>query len=129
MTCHFSASHHLDFNLLNTLCIKVGYVVFLCSKSLRLLCLFSVSLLCVMYLSVIFIYLCSNRSVLMYMYLNKQLSLITSLQVTFKCIYEKHRIGLWLERAPCEHEVVGSILGRNRPKSLKLVVVAFPLGP
>ena len=25
-------------------------------------------------------------------------------------------------------EVVGSIPGRNRPKSLKLVVVAFPLG-
>ena len=33
----------------------------------------------------------------------------------------------WLERQPREREVVGSIPGRDRPKSLKLVVVAFPL--
>ena len=34
----------------------------------------------------------------------------------------------WLERPPREWEVVGSIPDRGRPKSLKLVVVAFPLG-
>ena len=33
-----------------------------------------------------------------------------------------------LERPPREREVVGLIFGRNRPKSSKLVVVAFPLG-
>ena len=27
-----------------------------------------------------------------------------------------------------EREVVGSVLGRDRPKSLKLVIVTFPLG-
>ena len=32
------------------------------------------------------------------------------------------------ELPPCEREVVGSIPSRDRPKSLKLVVVAFPLG-
>ena len=37
-------------------------------------------------------------------------------------------VALWLERPPREREVVGSIPGRDRPKSLKLVVVAFPLG-
>ena len=35
---------------------------------------------------------------------------------------------LWLERPPHEREVTGSIPGRDRPKSLKLVVVAFPFG-
>ena len=34
----------------------------------------------------------------------------------------------WLERPPHEREFVGSIPGRDTPKSLKLVVVAFPLG-
>ena len=34
----------------------------------------------------------------------------------------------WLERSPREREVLDSIPGRDRPKSLKLVVVAFPLG-
>ena len=34
----------------------------------------------------------------------------------------------WLERPPPEQEVMGSIPGRNRPKSLKMVVVDFPLG-
>ena len=32
----------------------------------------------------------------------------------------------WLERPPREREVMGSIPVRDRPKSLKLVVVAFP---
>ena len=32
-----------------------------------------------------------------------------------------------LERPPCEREVVGSISVRDRPKSFKLVVVAFSL--
>ena len=35
-------------------------------------------------------------------------------------------VALWLERPPLEREVVGSISGRDRPKSLKLVVVVFP---
>ena len=35
---------------------------------------------------------------------------------------------LWLERPPREQEVVASIPGRDRPKSLKVVIVAFPLG-
>ena len=34
----------------------------------------------------------------------------------------------WLERPPREWEVVDSIPGRDSPKSLKLVVVAFPVG-
>ena len=33
-----------------------------------------------------------------------------------------------VERPPREREVVGSIPGRDGPKSLKLVVVAFSLG-
>ena len=33
----------------------------------------------------------------------------------------------WLERPPRAREVEGSIRGRDRPKSLKLVAVAFPL--
>ena len=37
-------------------------------------------------------------------------------------------VAYWLERPPREQEVVGSIPGRDRPKSLKLVVVAFLLG-
>ena len=37
-------------------------------------------------------------------------------------------VALWLERPTSEREVVGSIPGRERPKSLKLVVVASPLG-
>ena len=37
-------------------------------------------------------------------------------------------VALSLERPPREREVMGSIPGRYRPKSLKLVVVAFPLG-
>ena len=35
-------------------------------------------------------------------------------------------VAWWLERPPREQEVVGSFPGRNRVKSLKLVVVAFP---
>ena len=35
----------------------------------------------------------------------------------------------WLVCPTHEGEVVGSIPGRDRPKSLKLVVVAFSLGP
>ena len=34
----------------------------------------------------------------------------------------------WLECLPHEREIVGSIPGCDRPKSLKLVVVAFSLG-
>ena len=34
----------------------------------------------------------------------------------------------WLEHLPHEQEVVDSILSCDRPKSLKLVVLAFPLG-
>ena len=41
---------------------------------------------------------------------------------------ETAAVAYCLERPPREWEVVGSILGRNRPKSLKPVVVAFPLG-
>ena len=37
-------------------------------------------------------------------------------------------VALWLERPPREREVVGSIPGCDRLKSLKLVVVAFPHG-
>ena len=37
-------------------------------------------------------------------------------------------VAYWLECPPHEQEVVGSIPGRDRPKSLKLVVVAAPLG-
>ena len=33
-----------------------------------------------------------------------------------------------VECLPCEQQVMGSISGRDRPKSLKLVVMAFPLG-
>ena len=35
----------------------------------------------------------------------------------------------WLERPPLEWEVVGSIPGLDRPKSLKLVVGGFPSWP
>ena len=35
---------------------------------------------------------------------------------------------VWLERPLHEQEVVDSIPGSDRPKSLKLVVVAFSLG-
>ena len=38
-------------------------------------------------------------------------------------------VAQWLQRPPGEREVVGSIPGRDRRKSLKLVVVAFPLDP
>ena len=34
----------------------------------------------------------------------------------------------YLERPHHKWQIVGSIPGHNRPKSLKLVVVAFPLG-
>ena len=37
-------------------------------------------------------------------------------------------VAKWLEGLPNEREFVGSIPGRDRPKLLKLVVVAFPLG-
>ena len=37
------------------------------------------------------------------------------------------RGGLWLERPPSEWEVMGSFPGCDRPKSLKLAVVAFSL--
>ena len=37
-------------------------------------------------------------------------------------------VAKWLERPPREREVVGTIPGRHIPKSLTLVVVAFPLG-
>ena len=37
-------------------------------------------------------------------------------------------VAYWLERLPREREVVAWIPGPDRPKSLKLVVVAFPLG-
>ena len=37
-------------------------------------------------------------------------------------------VAYWLERLPREREVVGSIPGRYRPKSLNLVVLPFPLG-
>ena len=36
-------------------------------------------------------------------------------------------VAQWLERPPRKREVVGSIPGRDRPKSLKLVVMASPL--
>ena len=36
-------------------------------------------------------------------------------------------VAKWLERSPHEREALGSIPGRNRPKSLRLLVVAFPL--
>ena len=36
-------------------------------------------------------------------------------------------VALWLEHPPCEPEVVGSIPGHDRLKSLKLVGVAYPL--
>ena len=46
-----------------------------------------------------------------------------------KYIMEKTTmVAQWLEGLPCEREVVGSIPSRNRPKSLKLVAAAFPLG-
>ena len=38
-----------------------------------------------------------------------------------------HNLSVFRER-PHEQEVVGSIPGCNKPKSVKLVVVAFPLG-
>ena len=38
------------------------------------------------------------------------------------------RGGLVVETSPRYREVVGSTHGCNRPKSFKLVVVAFPLG-
>ena len=38
-------------------------------------------------------------------------------------------VAQWLERPPLEREVVGSIFGHDRLKSLKLVVVAFPPWP
>ena len=46
------------------------------------------------------------------------------------CCFQNNnrRSGLVVSRPPREHKVMGSIPGRNRPKSLKLVVVAFPLG-
>ena len=34
----------------------------------------------------------------------------------------------WLEQPPSEREVVGSIHGHNRSKSLNVVALAFPLG-
>ena len=37
-------------------------------------------------------------------------------------------VALWLEPLPREQEVVGLIPSLDRPKSLKLVVVVFPLG-
>ena len=37
-------------------------------------------------------------------------------------------VAQWLEHLPREREYVGSIPGRDRPKSLKVVVVASPLG-
>ena len=37
-------------------------------------------------------------------------------------------VAKWIERSPSEREVVGSITGRDRPKSLKLFVVALHLG-
>ena len=37
-------------------------------------------------------------------------------------------VAYWLECPPREREVVGSIPDRDRPKRLKLVAMAFPLG-
>ena len=42
-------------------------------------------------------------------------------------IYRTTAVAQWSERPPCEHKVMGSIPGSDRPKSLKLVVVAFPI--
>ena len=47
--------------------------------------------------------------------------------VSFAFRWEK-RVVRALERSPREREVVGSIPGRDRLQSLKLVAVAFPLG-
>ena len=41
---------------------------------------------------------------------------------------ETAAVAYWLESPPCERGVVGSIPGRDRPKSSKLVVVTFSLG-
>ena len=41
-------------------------------------------------------------------------------------LFQTPFVTYWLQRPP--HEVVGSIPGCDRPKSLKLVVAAFPLG-
>ena len=38
------------------------------------------------------------------------------------------RGGLVIRVSPCEQEVMGSIPGRDKPKSFKLVVVASPVG-
>ena len=46
----------------------------------------------------------------------------------FYTILQTAMMAWWLERPPCEPEVVGSIPGSDTPKSLKLVVVAFLLG-
>ena len=42
--------------------------------------------------------------------------------------YRKQPLWWLIVHPPHEQEVVGFILGRDRPKSLKLVVEAFPLG-
>ena len=42
---------------------------------------------------------------------------------------ETATVAKWLEHPPREQEIMGSILGSDRPQSLKLVLVAFPLGP
>ena len=42
--------------------------------------------------------------------------------------YHFATVAYWLQRPPRERRVVGSIPGRDRQQSLKLVVVAFPLG-
>ena len=45
------------------------------------------------------------------------------------CRHDYRRRGLVVRASPpCEQEVMGSINGHDRPKSLKLVVVDFPRG-
>ena len=56
------------------------------------------------------------------------LSLLAILELCAEIrILETAAVASWLERPPRER-VVGSIPGRDRPKSLKVVVVAFPFG-
>ena len=43
-------------------------------------------------------------------------------------LFALNRHGGLVVRESCEWELVGLIPGCNRPKSLKLVVVAFPIG-
>ena len=44
------------------------------------------------------------------------------------CVRSTAAVAQWLERPSRKQEVVGSIPGRDRSKSLKMLAVAFPLG-